>query len=146
VSGRNVMVGHSDDPAVDGQTLVAGSGALATYPPAHAERLVAPFQALSFLVRNGVPLRIDVRVRTSDGRTRLARFDRRTMAARTTDLQGVFPLGTQAVSGSMFRLATLDLGDAVARMHPGLAVKGVLSIRLRGAFEIADLILQDPAD
>jgi hypothetical protein len=145
--GRRIMVGHSNDPAVDGPTLATdpGAGTIATYPPAHAETLVAPFQVLSLLVRNSALLRIDVRVRTSDGRTRLARFDKRATAARTTDLQGVFPLGTQPVAGSTFRLATLDLGDAVARMHPGLAVKGVLAIRLRGAFEIADLLLQDPA-
>jgi hypothetical protein len=146
--GRNVTVGHSDDPAVDGPTLSTDPvlGALATYPPAHMETLVAPFQAASFLVRNDSAVRIEFRVRTSDHRTRSVRFDRRVNAPRVTDLQGVFPFATQAIPGSVFRLATLDLGDAVARMRPGLSVKGVLAIRLRGTFAIADLLLQDPAD
>jgi hypothetical protein len=31
-------------------------------------------------------------------------------------------------------------------MHRGVSVKGVLAIRLRGTFAIADLVLQDPVD
>jgi len=146
--GRDVMVGSSSDPAVDGPTLSSDAmrSALATYPAAHRETLVAPFQAASFLVSHESAFWIELRIRTSDGLTRTVRYDERALAARAGDRRAVLPLSPESVPNSAFRLATLDLNEAVALMNPRLSVRGILAIRLRGKFELADLVLQDPAD
>jgi hypothetical protein len=146
--GRDVVAGHSNDPAVDGPTLSGDTmlTAPAIYPAASKETLMAPFQAVSFLVRSESAFWIEIRLRTSDGRIRTVRYDERASVARASDRRAVLPLTTEPVPSSAFRLATLDLSQAVAAMHPYLSVRGMLAIRLRGAFEVADLVLQDPVD
>jgi hypothetical protein len=148
--GRGLAVAQSNDPAVDGQTLrvdpSAGS-ALATLPPAASDTLVAPFQTLSFLVRNEVGFSVELRIRSSDGRSRRLRFDDHVATPRTSNNSAILPLATpSAVPGSSFRLVTLDLSAGLAAMNPSLTMQGVLAIRMRGSFEIGDLVLQDPTD
>jgi hypothetical protein len=58
----------------------------------------------------------------------------------------VLPLVTSAVAGTNFRIATLDLAGDAAALAPGAALEGVLSLRLRGGFEIGDIVLEDRID
>ena len=56
------------------------------------------------------------------------------------------PLVTATVPGSEFRLANLDLREALAAIDPSLSIDGVLAVRMRGNFEIADFVLTNPVD
>ena len=56
------------------------------------------------------------------------------------------PLVPETVSGSEFRVANLDLRAAVAAIDPSLSIDGVLVVRMRGNFEVADFVLSDPVD
>ena len=147
VRGRGVVIGETTDPAINGVTLDTAAGsALVTLPRAPSDTLVAPFQTLSFLLRNDAGFVVDLRVRSSDGRTRRVRFDSHAAAARVGSRNAVLPFVTAAVPGSSFRLVTLDASAGVTTIDPNLTVRGILAIRMRGMFEIGDPVLQDCVD
>jgi hypothetical protein len=105
--------------------------------------LVAPLQTLSFVVRDADDFAVELRVRASDGRTRTIRWDTRLAGVRVGGRRAALPLETTPVPGSTFRLATLDVADAVSRMGADLKLAGILNVRLRGTFEIGDLLFED---
>jgi len=145
--GRGLALQQTSDPAVDGQTLCADASsgpAVATFPAADRESLVARFQNLSLLVRKELGFNIELRVRASDGRPKTLRFDERVTTVRASHRRVVMPLVPEAVPGSEFRVVSLDLRDALAMIDPSLSIDGVLVIRMRGNFEVADLVLTDP--
>ncbi|MBI3767688.1 MAG: hypothetical protein HY271_04220 [Deltaproteobacteria bacterium] len=147
--GSGLAVVQVSDAAVDGPTLKAdpASGpALATFPKASTDTLVAPFETLSFLVRDEQGLAVELGVRSSDGRSRKLRFDARVTTPRSSSRSAVLPLVTTAVPGSAFRLATLDLAQGLATIDPSLTVKGAFVIRIRGTFQVGDIILRDPVE
>lgn len=147
--GRGLALQQTSDPAVEGQTLSAdpSSGpAVVTFPAANRANLVARFQNLSFLVRNELGFAVELRVRSSDGRPKTLRFDERVSIAHASRRRAVMPLVTATVPGSEFRLASLDLREALAAIDPSLSIDGVLVVRMRGNFEVADFVLTDPVD
>jgi hypothetical protein len=147
--GRGLTVAQVNDAAVDGPTLSAdpASGpALATFPKASTDTLVAPFETLSLLVRNAEELAVEVTIGSSDGRSRKLRYDARVTTPRSSKRSAVLPLVTTAVPGSAFRLATLDLAGGLATIDPSLTVKRVLVISMRGTFQVGDILLRDPIE
>lgn len=134
------------DPALDTalRTDPTLGAVLLTYPSARTETLVAPFQSLSFLLRSASAFSIELRVRTSDQRTRTIRWDDRADVTRAGRRRAVLPLPATSIPGSAFRLVSLDIREAVASMGAELTLEGILNVRVRGAFEIGDLVLEDP--
>ena len=97
-------------------------------------------------MRNELGFAVELRVRGSDGRPKTLRFDERITTARASRRRAVMPLVPETVSGSEFRVANLDLRAAVAAIDPSLSIDGVLVVRMRGNFEVADFVLSDPVD
>jgi hypothetical protein len=143
--GSGASVVHGYDATIDAATVRAARPVMLDYPSPR-EVLLARYRTLSFAVRDHARFSAEVRIRTAEGRTRVLRYDERTTEPRRGLRRAVLPLVTTPIGGSDFSLATLDLATDVAALDPGATIDGVLSIRLRGRFEIADVILQDRVD
>ena len=141
---------HANDPDLDGPTLSAiprnaDRPRIAADFPASHDDLAAAFRTLSLVVRNDGALAIEVDVRLAEGHASLV-YESGIASLTVRGSRLTVPLTLVPIDGSPYELVTLDLAADLRRGLPDADLRGILNVRLRGPFQVGDIVLQDRID
>ncbi len=148
--GSGTLELDANDPDLDGPTLIAvprnaDRPRIAADFPASRHALAAAFRTLSLVVQTDGAFAIEVDVRLADGEASLV-YESGIASLMVRRSRLTVPLTLVPIAGSPYQLATLDLDADVRSGLPGADLRGILNVRLRGPFQVGDIVLQDPID
>ncbi len=148
--GAGTIVHNEYAPALDAPTLSAvptdvDRPRLVAGFPAKRDILAAPFRTLSLAVQTNGTFTIEVRVRLAKGIATLT-YEPGVTSPEVRGSRHTLPLELLPIDGSAYQLVTVDLGADVERGRPGAEMRGILSVRMHGQFEVGDIVLADPID
>lgn len=148
--GRGTLLENTYDSVLDAQTLstvpantdrpriVAGF-------PEHGDTMAAAFRTLSLAVRTDGQFAIEVRVRLAQGVAILS-YEPGLATLEAHGSHVTLPLELIPIEGSPYQLVTLDLATDVLRGLPGADLRGILSMRMSGQFQVGNIVLADPIE